>query len=265
MLPKEFTANAKHNIRHKGSLRLLGVFACLLLILQFGLLSPAQAKKVKQSEDKAKSVISYVEGEEKSEDIPASMRAGLFTLTADSALIKHVGSARVNLESSNVVNLDKGETLVFSNKPTVVKTGSYDISVAPEAIVLVSNQGEIVKIRNLYEKISPSVTVHFNEKQTTLAAGQEILLGSSTDVVKKALKSDLIGRRQVHGLEFTHGPSIMKCEVSLLSLIQNVDILNKLMCSKNKEDRDIARRLVKMAAVVSQVTASHGAYTSIGF
>ncbi len=261
MLPKKILIKDKHFWSDKGLMKLLGTFVCLFILL--GSLSPVQAKKTTQLDSKSKS-ISYAE-DEKTEDVPTSMRVGLFTLTGDSSLIKHCGSARVCMESTNVVNLSKGETLIFSSKPTIVKVGSFVINIAPAAIVLVSNQGDIVKVRNLCEKTSLSVVVSFNGKQTALAAGQEVMLGTNTDAIKKAMNAEPIGRRQMHAVEFTHGPSIMKCEVSLLSLIQNVDVLNKLMLSKNKEDRDIARRLMKMAAVISQVSAGHGAYTTVGF
>jgi hypothetical protein len=49
-------------------------------------------------------------------------------------------------------------------------------------------------------------------------------------------------------------------EFPLMSLVQNSDVLAKLIRSEAKEDRQLSARLFKMAACLSVVTSSHGAF-----
>jgi hypothetical protein len=52
----------------------------------------------------------------------------------------------------------------------------------------------------------------------------------------------------------------MCSEVPLVSLLQNSAVLSHLLNSGAKEDRAITAKLIKLAAVLQQVTAGHGAY-----
>jgi hypothetical protein len=52
-------------------------------------------------------------------------------------------------------------------------------------------------------------------------------------------------------------------EVSLVSLFVNDEVIKRLMASDNERDKAIAGRLLKMAAVLNQVTAGRGAYSPV--
>src|SRR5579875_3999552 len=94
---------------------------------------------------------------------------------------------------------------------------------------------------------------------TELAVGQESLIGPNNGSVGKALKSEAIGRRRLKGVDFPGGHAMIRGEVSIVSLMQESDLLHRISTSKTAHDRALTVRLVKMAAVMQTVQAGHGA------
>jgi len=211
-------------------------------------------------------LISYQPSHGNDEDIyvPVSMRAGLFTLAANTAVLRHMGNTHVTMEESGVLTLRHGETLIFSSEPTTVNSGEYQLTIAANAVVLLSNSDEIVTVRNLYEKTPYSVKVFVDSKSTVLLpVGKEVALGRNMHDLIAALKSDLIGRRSIRGYDLASGHSIVQCDVSLMSLMQNEDVLKQLILSIRKDDLRVAKQLITTAAALSQATSNRGAYTPI--
>ncbi|MCI0364544.1 MAG: hypothetical protein L0219_11705 [Phycisphaerales bacterium] len=188
----------------------------------------------------------------------------LFTLRTDSAHIKHVGHARITLDQPGVVTLRHGETLVDSNKPTVINAGDYKIAIDAGTIALVNREGSVTKVRNLYERSSRAIQVYIGGRIVHLSVGQEMLIGPDDGSVTKALKAEQIGRRHIRSIDIPGGHTITRCEVSLVSLMNLTEILSHMLNSKHSSDQAIAGKLMKMAAVLTQVQAGHGAYSPVG-
>ena len=89
-------------------------------------------------------------------------------------------------------------------------------------------------------------------------------MGPNDGSVTKALKSEPLGRRRVRATDFQGGVSMVRCEVSIIHLMQQTDVLSKLVHSKNDSDQSLTAKLFKMAAVLQQVQGGHGAYSAIG-
>jgi hypothetical protein len=192
------------------------------------------------------------------------LSSGVFTLATAHAVVKHSGRAKMNLEQHGVMTLRNGETVVAASKRTVVRAGAYTFNVAPGTIALVCKDGDVVKVRNLYETSANAVQVFVGGKYVHIAVGHEVLLGPDDGSLTKALKSEPIGRRHIKRFDVAGGHSMTRCEFSLVSALQNADVLTRLMNSKSDSDREISDKLVKMAAVLTQVTAGRGAYAPVG-
>ncbi len=189
--------------------------------------------------------------------------SGVFTLATDSAQVKHTGRAKMLLEQPGVMNLRNGETLVNAQNKTVIKAGNYKVAVAAGTIALITREGEVVKIRNAYENSAGSIAVYVGNRVMKLSVGHEMLIGPNDGSVSKALKSEAVGRRSIKAFDVPGNNQVITCDYSLTSLVHNTDILTRLMKSENHGDRAIADKLVKMAAVLSTVTAGRGAYSPV--
>ena len=175
-----------------------------------------------------------------------------------------VETARLVLERPEVIHVKGGETLVTAIQPALVKAGPYSMSMESGSIILVSKDGDVAKVRNLYESSAHSVRAHVGNRYVAIAAGQEVLMSPSHVTLTKALKSEPLGRRLLKNFDISGGHSVTRCEVSLVTLLQNCEVLKRLMLSKNDNEQILAGKLVKMAAILSQVTAGRGAYSNIG-
>src|SRR5262249_41923189 len=185
---------------------------------------------------------------------------GIQAVHVRSALIKHVGGVAIREMEPGVLVLGHGEILVSAIRTTRVDCGDRSVSIGRGAMVLVSRDGNVLKVRNLHERSNKSVSVLFHAEWLRLAAGAEMILGADETSVSQVLQSDRVGRRRVSGGIAEDGQTLVRCEVSLVSLMQRSVLLRSLMMSK--PDRALTDTLTKTAACLMQVTSGHGPYTS---
>jgi hypothetical protein len=132
-------------------------------------------------------------------------------------------------------------------------------------MAVLAKDGDALTVRNIYEPRGHSVTVYFKDKHTlNLAAGEEVVIGSSYSATRGALQAQLVGRRKLTHQELSGGVAVASCEFSLPTLLHHSCVLQKLARSTDKADRDITKTLTKMAACLQVATQGHGAYVSGG-
>jgi YVTN family beta-propeller protein len=187
----------------------------------------------------------------------------LHTLETASGLLKHTGRARVSHgEDSAMLTLRSGEALIAASKRMVVKCGQIKVSAQRGTYVLISRQGKVLKVRNLHETASNSVRVIVRDKYVDLAAGQEVILSTSEELLVKASKQDAIGRRRVKVVPLANGIKMLRSEISLVSLMQRNGTLATMLRSSDSLDKKIAGKVVKMAACLMYACSSHGSYST---
>ncbi len=186
------------------------------------------------------------------------------SLATDTAMIKETRGTKLVMEKPGVVNLKAGEALVYASRATLVRTGTSLVSVSPGTIALVSNENNIVKVRCLYDNSSHSIKLYAGNKLMTLSSGEEFIIGAPDSSLDNTLKSDPLGRRKIQRFDLNKDLSLLHTEFSLVGLMQNNTILGELLKAADQDDHAMAEKLVKMAAVITQVTARRGAYSSTG-
>lgn len=186
------------------------------------------------------------------------------SLATDTAMIKETRGTKLVMEKPGVVNLKGGEALVAASRATLVRSGASLVSVSAGTIALVSNENNVVKVRCLYDNSAHSVKLYAGNKLMTLSSGQEFIVGAPDESIDNALKSDGLGRRKIQRFDLNKDLSLFHTEFSLVGLMQNNTILAELLKAADQDDHAMAEKLVKMAAVLTQVTARHGAYSATG-
>jgi hypothetical protein len=193
----------------------------------------------------------------------AGAGAGVYTLNTNNAVVKHTGRAKLTMDKE-LINVKNGEMVIDSHKQTIVKAGGYTFTIAPNTIALVSSIGDVVKVTNLYESGTNSIRGLVSGKTVDIAAGQEVLFGPADGSLIRALKGDSIGRRRLRTIDLPNKRAITRCEVSLVSLLTQGDVLSHIRISTKPADRQLTEKLLKMSAVLTTVTASHGAFAPVG-
>ena len=190
--------------------------------------------------------------------------SGLFTIETESSKVKHSPESRVHLDSDGTVVLKSGEALICADRPTKVKAGNYEVFVDKGGIVLVKQSAHHFTVANLYEPKSNCLRVAFNKQYASAAVGNELVFAEDGAFVSTILRTDKIGRRRVRAFDLGESMELTKSEISVASLMQNRDVLSRLLKSEHPLDKDISQRLMKMAACIAVTSASHGPYHSNG-
>lgn len=186
------------------------------------------------------------------------------TLTCGGTVIKYTRGANIRMHG-DTIKIDDGDALINARQNLRVVVGGFPITIKSGTLSMVCDHGNDVKVRNVYESQSTSIEVSVGKHHCVgLQVGHELIIVPQRGSISKALSSEPVGRRRVHHSEVPGGYSLVNCEVSLTSLMQNTDLLAQIMRSEDKEDRSINSRLMKMAAVLSMVTIGHGNYSMLG-
>ncbi|MBX9879479.1 MAG: hypothetical protein K2Y22_13545 [Candidatus Obscuribacterales bacterium] len=205
--------------------------------------------------------ISYSPGLEYQRLKPADSKSEIYTFETAGTSIKCVGGARVLVNEPGVVAVKQGDVVIAANKgKTTVRSGDAIITIDSSTIAFISQEGNSLKIRNLYETGGDSMCVVVDGKQFHVAVGHEVII-SENEAVYKESKHDKVGRRHTKAIDSQCDKHIATCEFSLLSLIETSKILRQICHSNEADDKAIEARLVKMAACLMLTTSSHGAYT----
>lgn len=206
------------------------------------------------------------EGEVKPELKPVTMseaanvQIALQSKTTPTAFVKYNEKAKIAFDHPSVTELKSGEAVFSSFDTTFVKTPHSMIKIEPGALVLVSVSDDVTKLRTLWENNRNSVCQTVGKKPFFVLAGDESLVSNELRKVYLSASKDMVGRRMTHYSQLPNGDVVHFAEVSLMSLAQSSDLLSQLMNSSDSEDQAVIHKLNKMAAILVQISASHGLY-----
>jgi hypothetical protein len=106
------------------------------------------------------------------------------------------------------------------------------------------------------------VTVSVAGKTLAADAGEEIMISRQRMSSQEYMGIDGIGRRRLHFFSLPGDLHGVRSEVSIVSIMANLEYLKILGNPGNDVEKNIANRLVKSAACVQEAMKSHGTYTS---
>lgn len=176
------------------------------------------------------------------------------------AVIKHRG-ADVDIQG-NRVNLRRGEVLLMATRPTIIQTDDSTITVSPGAIVLVSKDIMMTKLRTLWSNGAGNVRQCVGNNHVDVAAGEETLLSKDAKAFESIYATDAVGRRRVRHHDLTNH-KLASAEVSLITLMASSPVLRSLTASSSAHDAGTVDKMLKMAACIQLATAAHGTYTNV--
>ncbi|HEY9869523.1 MAG TPA: hypothetical protein V6D08_10195, partial [Candidatus Obscuribacterales bacterium] len=184
------------------------------------------------------------------------------TLTTRHATFKYLPGHNMSVDGSGVVHLDAGEALVESHGGTVVQHGPFKVHFKPGTVSLLTGEGELLKVRNLWEDGGSSVRVYVSNRLISASAGQELILTANDRLRRHALINDPVGRRRVKSYDLADGKTVTSCEVSFASLTGGSPLLNSFVRSNREQEQALTSKLIKMAACLNMIHADHGPYST---
>lgn len=179
--------------------------------------------------------------------------------SSSSMHVRQSGSASITFKE-NHLDVASGDVLITATKKSTVTTGNCVVELGPGAIVLLTQEEGVTKVRNLHDNNNDDVQVIKDGRRVYVTTGEEILAGPDDHSVKHALVKDKIARRKTRTDD--RQPGLISSEVSIPHLLQTNNVLSELYRSKTSSDRAVIEKVLKMAAVIQHVTAHRGPYQS---
>jgi hypothetical protein len=187
----------------------------------------------------------------------ASVSGNLSSISTGTATLMHNG-AEFNLAGNKLV-LKRGEVLVNAVKTTLLNVSGSTVIIEAGAMALISRDNLLTKVRNVWESRAGSVRHIVGTQKIEVCAGQESVVSRDQAALNAVFKHDSVGRRRVRILD-SEGNKISTAEISIISLMTSSPVLSKIALTKDDQNLALTRKMLKMAACIQLVTASHGTY-----
>jgi fibronectin-binding autotransporter adhesin len=171
------------------------------------------------------------------------------------------GSSGVQLmrggSAKSVITLIRGRVFLNPVRAIIVKTPIADIELRKGSLVHATLEDDFLRIAACSGPGDTTIVIH--GRKIRLAPGEEATLvrgGSS----HSPLMDDCVARRNIRKAALSENLTLEVCEFSIASLLANMDHLTCVIRPASAIEKQLSNRLIKVAAVVHQVTAARGVY-----
>ena len=119
----------------------------------------------------------------------------------------------------------------------------------------------VTRVCSLAAPSPDAIQVLAQNRSIPVGYGEEVVLGESD--VNKWLMEDTIDRRKVRIADVDQNLSVAKSEASPFSIFNASDLLCEVYDSKDRLDKIITEKIVKMATCLTLVTSKNGPYARL--
>lgn len=187
----------------------------------------------------------------------AQLLTGRGTADADSA-----SGQRDGKRGSAVITMTYGEMFMHLLQNTTIRSPLAEVHAKKGALVSVSVEGRSLRV--IACSGPGEVAVMAGDREIKLAPGQEVLVSDfASPSGSAAQRADGVGRRRVHTYPIGAHLYATVSDVSLVSMLNNMQNLQALKNPATDVEKTISNRLIKTAAVIEQVTRGNGQYLAI--
>jgi hypothetical protein len=159
------------------------------------------------------------------------------------------------ITNSKVLKLSQGAMLFSPARETEIKTKSANLKIAAESVVLIISLHDGVAVYDLHDRQKGAVEISTHGKTLSLYPGRFALLSAAPGKSFGELNPTLaIGYRNIERLRLTPHLEAYTADYCLSHAMQTVEPLNKILLSQNPRCKSFANRLLKTAAILSQLT-----------
>jgi hypothetical protein len=145
--------------------------------------------------------------------------------------------------------------LFSSSRDTEIKTKSASLKIAAGSVVLIINLNDGVAVYDLHDRQQGAVEISTPGKTLSLYPGRFALLSAAPGKSFGALNPTLaIGYRNIERQRISPQLEAYTADYCLSNAMQTVEPLNKVLLSQSPRCKSLANRLLKTAAILSQLT-----------
>lgn len=161
----------------------------------------------------------------------------------------------------NFFDLNKGYVLFMPTDNIQVQTKEGLVSIPKGAIVWVMETGNDAAVYDLHDSMTDPVKVIANGKELTLSPGTQVLMTRDSKGSFESLNpGGTIGTRNVRSKDLGAGIKAYIADFSISGGVMNVSVMRNLLKSNNPEHQKAAMKMLKNAAILSDLTGGAGQY-----
>lgn len=194
--------------------------------------------------------------------ITASKAASLTVQANAGPILKATGDTLMGRLNDSYV-LARGVILVSAKEPTKLVSAGATISLDKDAIALITREPGCLRIDNLCENKLDSIKILLDDRLVPLPAGSEFELSSNRSLLQAWQATDQVARRHIEPFVLPNGTAFAVSEYSAPSLFEHVGIMRSLEDSKDKAEKEVFHRVLKLAASLYVLTTDRGSYSTV--
>lgn len=155
------------------------------------------------------------------------------------------------------INLLQGYVLFAPERDIEVEVREGKIYIPKGAIAWVMETGADSAIYDLHDTMQTGpIRVVANNKTLTLGPGQQVLLTRNMNATFAELNpGSVVGYRNVRSTDMGSGIKSYICEFSIPHGLNNVEVINGLLYSKEDKHQKIVKQMLKNAAILADLSA----------
>ena len=167
--------------------------------------------------------------------------------------------------TESFVILNQGNILFQPNHDITVQVQEGHVFIPDGAVAFVIETGHDVAVFDMHDGKKGPVRVRAGKQMITLSPGKQLVLTRQLEADFDAINPEkLIAHRNVQTVAITEGIRIYSADFSLPSMMMNVSPIKRMLASDNPAERRQARKLLKNAVVLAQLSGQKGPYNNSG-
>lgn len=188
----------------------------------------------------------------------AEARGAIFSAAAFSTSeLENLSNAGIQFgpkSGGNFFDLNKGYVLFMPTSDIKVQTKEGLVSIPKGAIAWIMETGNDAAVYDLHDSMNNPVTVLVNGKEMALSPGKQVLLTRDSKAAFEALNpGSNIGTRNVSEKNMGMGIKAYIADFTISGGMTNVTVMRNLLKSDNPEHLKAAHKMLKNAAILSDL------------
>lgn len=177
------------------------------------------------------------------------------------AEIRYSSSTNMIVAADGAIELKGGEALIYATHPTSIQCRGHVVAIKPGTVAWLTRDEQTTRVCSLAAQSPDSIEVVVRNKSIPVSYGEELVLGDVN--LGQWLTDDMVDRRRVRMADMQDNLCVAKSEASPFSVFNASDLLCEVYESKDRKDKVITEKIVKMASCLTVVTGKNGPYSRL--
>lgn len=182
-------------------------------------------------------------------DQPAAETGSLVTVKRADFTIKHLSNIDFALTGTRSIEVGTGEIIIICEQESRFKLGDYTLEIEPKTYVMITNENNILVVRNLRQESERAVTlIDCETRRASVDAGNEFIVGASDQLLQDLHDKQAEGLR----MEWLYGNRKVISRTIPFASFNSSPLLSTIGQASDRHDRLLSKTVTALAAIRKQ-------------